>query len=203
MKIKVCGMKYSDNIKELSLLPIDYMGLIFYDKSPRYIDSLNGSDVDAVPQTIKLAGVFVDAEIEYIAEKTVRYGLDIIQLHGNETPGFCKDLNRTMPVIKAISVADAADLEKTKQYEGAVDYLLFDTKTSQHGGSGQKFDWNILHEYKGNTPFFLSGGISIDDAEKIRGINHPGLYAIDLNSKFEIRPGLKDIQLLEKFIKQL
>lgn len=204
MKIKVCGMKYPENIKELSLLPIDYMGMIFYDKSPRYVDdNLNGSDVDTVPQKIKLTGVFVNADLEYIAEKIVRYGLDIIQLHGNETPDFCKDLNKTMPVIKAISVADVSDLENTKQYEGTIDYLLFDTKTPQHGGSGQKFDWNILNEYKSETPFLLSGGISLDDVEAIKKIKHPKFAGIDLNSKFETEPGLKDIELLNRFIKQL
>lgn len=203
MKIKVCGMKYPDNIKELGTLPIDYMGMIFYEKSPRYIDNLNGSDVDTVPQAVKLVGVFVDADIEYIAEKIVCYGLDIVQLHGNESPDFCKDLNKTIPVIKVISVADASDLERAKQYEGTVDYLLFDTKTPRYGGSGQKFDWNILNEYKGNTPFLLSGGISADDAEAIKKIKHPQFYGIDLNSKFEITPGQKDIQLLQQFIKAL
>jgi len=196
-------MKYPDNIKELGELPINFMGMIFYAKSPRYADNLTGRDVDTVPQGIKLVGVFVDADIEYIAEKTVRYGLDMIQLHGNESPGFCKELNKTVPVIKAFSIAEASDLDKVKQYEGIVDYFLFDTKTPQYGGSGQKFDWNILNEYHGNTHFLLSGGISIDDAEAIKGITHPLFYGIDLNSKFEIEPGLKDIQLLQQFIKAL
>jgi len=203
MKIKVCGMKYPDNIKELSRLPIDYIGFIFYDKSPRYINGLAPSGLDIVPQKIKLTGVFVDASLQYIAECITRYGLNAIQLHGNERPDFCKDLNKTVPLIKAFSIAEARDLIKTKDYEGSCDYFLFDTKTPQHGGSGKKFDWDILNEYKGNTPFFLSGGISIEDVQAIRNIHHPKFYGIDLNSKFEIKPGLKNIQLLEQFIKQL
>lgn len=196
-------MKYPDNIKELNKLPIDLMGMIFYDKSSRYINGLTGYDLFEVPQRIKLTGVFVNADINYIAEKIVQYGLDIIQLHGNESPAFCNELNKTMPVIKAFSIADASDFEQAKQYEGVADYFLFDTKTTQYGGSGQKFDWSILAEYKGNTPFLLSGGISIDDVEAIKEIKHPRFAGIDLNSRFETEPGLKDIELLQQFIKAL
>lgn len=203
MKIKVCGMKYPDNIKDLGTLPIDFMGMIFYQKSPRYVDSLTLSDLQVLPRYIERVGVFVNAEIDFIMEKTNEYSLDLIQLHGNETPEFCKELNKTLPIIKAFSISESSDIEQTKAYEGLWGYFLFDTKTPQYGGSGQKFDWSILDTYTGNTPFLLSGGISISDVNEIRGIKHPQFYGIDLNSKFEKEPGLKDITLLQQFIKEL
>ncbi|MDR0823615.1 MAG: phosphoribosylanthranilate isomerase [Prevotella sp.] len=203
MKIKVCGMKYPDNIKDLFNLPIDFMGMIFYDKSPRFAGKQDLSDLSELRRKIGRVGVFVNADLDYIIEKTNRYGLDIIQLHGNESPEFCKRLNETMPIIKAFSIGEASDFEQTEKYEGLWGYFLFDTKTPRYGGSGQKFDWNILNAYEGDIPFFLSGGISIDDADKIKEIQHPKFHGIDLNSKFETEPGLKDIELLKQFIKRL
>lgn len=196
-------MKYPDNIKELGQLPIDYMGMIFYEKSPRFVDRLTDSDLQTLPKEIKHVGVFVNADADYIKTKIKEYSLDIIQLHGNESPEFCKELNSTIPVVRAFSISEVKDLEKTEAYEGTAKLFLFDTKTPQYGGSGQKFDWNILNEYKGNTPFLLSGGISADDVESIKAIRHPLFYGIDLNSKFELEPGLKDIRLLQQFIKSL
>ena len=196
-------MKYPENIEELSRLPIDYMGLIFYDKSPRFAEGLKIDELNILPERIERVGVFVNADVGYIMDKTNKYNLDIIQLHGNESADFCKELNKTMPVIKAFNISGASDFEQAKSYEDLWGYFLFDTKTAQYGGSGLKFDWNVLNEYKGNTPFFLSGGISVEDAERIKEINHPSLYAIDINSKFEINPGLKDIKLLNQFIKAL
>lgn len=203
MKIKVCGMKHPDNIRDLGTLPIDFMGMIFYEKSPRYVDKLTLEDLNLLPQYIERVGVFVNAEIDLIIEKVNQYSLHFIQLHGNESPEFCKELNRTLPIIKAFSISDVMDIEQTKAYDGLQGYFLFDTKTPQYGGSGQKFDWAILDSYTGHTPFLLSGGISIDDATEIRKIKHPQFYGIDLNSKFEKEPGLKDIELLQQFIKEL
>ena len=203
MKIKVCGMKHPDNIRGLGTLPIDFMGMIFYEKSPRYVDKLTLEDLNLLPQYIERVGVFVNAKIDLIIEKVNQYGLDLIQLHGNESPEFCKELNHTLPIIKAFSISDVMDIERTKAYDGLQGYFLFDTKTPQYGGSGQKFDWAILDSYTGHTPFLLSGGISIDDATEIRKIKHPQFYGIDLNSKFEKEPGLKDIELLQQFIKEL
>ncbi len=203
MKIKVCGMKYPDNIRQLTNLPIDYMGLIFYAKSPRFVDQQD--DIFSAPLSgnILKVGVFVDADIEYIKQKAQDYNLNFAQLHGNESPLFCKEVNSFLPIIKAFSVAEIKDLYKTKDYEGVCDYFLFDTKTPQHGGSGQKFDWHILDAYTGNTPFLLSGGIAAEDAQAIKKIQHTRFAGIDLNSKFETEPGLKDIDLLTTFIKAL
>ena len=203
MRIKVCGMKDSENIKQLARLPIDYMGLIFYQKSQRFVGNLDAGLINALPRSIKKTGVFVNAEEEYIIQKVIMYNLDFVQLHGVEAPEFCRKINEQIPVVKAFSVSDAADLEKLQAYDGGCRYFLFDTKTPQYGGSGQKFDWGILHYYNGNTPFFLSGGISPDDSDTIKRIKHPAFYGIDMNSKFEIEPGFKNIQLLEKFIKDI
>ncbi len=193
-------MKFSDNIEELGNLGIDYMGFIFYKKSPRNIEIKPNIKLS---KEIKRVGVFVNADINTIIQKINEFNLDIIQLHGNESPEFCRELNKIMPIIKAFSIAEASDFEATKQYHDLKGYFLFDTKTSHYGGSGQKFDWSILNEYKGEIPFFLSGGISEDDAQAIKEIKHPKLVAIDLNSKFEIEPGLKDINTLEKFITEI
>lgn len=196
-------MKYPENIIELSQLPIDFMGMIFYEKSARYVDELTLSDLDILPNQIKRVGVFVNAEADFILNKVNQYGLNIVQLHGHESPEFCRNLSKTIPIIKAFSIENTSDIQNTKEYEGLCEYFLFDTKTPQYGGSGQKFDWNILNEYKGATPFLLSGGISVDDADSIRSIDHPLFKGIDLNSKFEIKPGEKNIKQLEQFIKEI
>ncbi|MFT3992676.1 MAG: phosphoribosylanthranilate isomerase [Dysgonomonas sp.] len=204
MRVKVCGMREPQNIKELGNLPIDFMGMIFYSKSPRFVADLSLNDLNSsISGAVERVGVFVNADMNYIMEKVNTYNLDVVQLHGNESPEFCRELNETLPIIKAFSVYDAIDFEQTKAYEGLWGYFLFDTKTPQHGGSGQKFDWKLLDNYKGNTPFYLSGGISIDDVDSIKNIRHPQFVGVDLNSRFEIEPGLKDIKLLEKFIKEL
>lgn len=208
MKIKVCGMKYSDNIAQLAQLPIHLMGMIFYSKSPRYIDKLSDGEIQSISQvtthaSIDRVGVFVNEDIETVKQMIDKYLLDMVQLHGNESPEYCKELNKIIPVIKAFSIGDASDLEQTKEYQGIWGYFLFDTKTSQYGGSGQKFDWSILNSYKGKTPFLLSGGITVEDAESIKAIKHPKFYGVDINSRFEIEPALKDIKQIQKFIKAL
>lgn len=205
MKIKVCGMKNSENIEALAQLPIDYMGLIFYPKSPRYIECLEPSLLDVLPHTINRVGVFVNEDIQLVLKQIKKYNLNQIQLHGKESPEYCLECRNlsNVEVIKAFNVTSTQDFEQTKPYEDICQYFLFDTKTAQHGGSGLKFDWNILREYKGNIPFFLSGGISPEDIEAIKKISHKKLYALDMNSKFELEPGLKNITLLEQFINQL
>ncbi|WP_368666890.1 phosphoribosylanthranilate isomerase [Dysgonomonas sp. 511] len=197
-------MKYPHNIKELNALPINLMGMIFYNKSPRYIDNLEWEDIrDVLHPEIGRAGVFVNAGMDYILQMAEKYRLGTVQLHGNELPEFCKELATYMPVIKAFSIAEASDFEQAEQYEAINGYFLFDTKTPQYGGSGQKFDWNILDNYQGDTPFLLSGGISADDVEAIRKIKHPKFAGVDLNSRFETQPGMKDIKQLQQFIKAL
>ena len=206
MKIKVCGMKNPYNIRELAQLPIDFMGLIFYTKSPRYIGDLTPEVLDVLPENIGRVGVFVNEDLQVVVDSINKYRLNYVQLHGNESPEYYLNLKEFSPeikIIKAFSIAEASDLEKTDNYENKVDYFLFDTKTPQYGGSGQKFDWSILNDYKGNTPFFLSGGISAEDALLIRKLENNRIVGLDLNSKFEIEPGLKNIELLHRFINEI
>jgi phosphoribosylanthranilate isomerase len=202
--IKVCGMKDPDNIRAVASLNPDYMGFIFYGKSPRYAGNLDPVVVSQLPEKICKAGVFVNETTENILAIAKRYHLNAIQLHGNETVDNCEALRKTgLTVIKAFSVASVNDLKAGDAYQKSCDYLLFDTKTSLYGGSGQQYDWAILSGYHGQLPFFLSGGISIDDAAAILQIRHPKLAGVDLNSKFEIHPGLKDVEILKKFMNRL
>ena len=152
----------------------------------------------------KKVGVFVNATIESMMEKASTYKLDYLQLHGNESPEDCHTLQkRGYSLIKAFPIATKEDFEKTREYEGRVDYFLFDTRCEGYGGSGKRFDWSILTEYKGETPFLLSGGIRPENAEAIRNFRHPRFAGIDLNSGFEIEPGLKDVDKLKNFIQQI
>jgi len=198
--IKICGMKFSENILAVSALKPDFMGFIFYTKSPRYAEPLDISVLNSLPESIKKIGVFVNEDIEDILTIVYKYNLDGVQLHGSENVDVCKKLKDSgLLVIKAFPVTDANNFKVTKAYEGACDYFLFDTKTDAFGGSGLKFNWNILSGYKGETPFLLSGGIAPDDEEAILKIEHPKFFGIDLNSKFEVKPGLKNVELLREF----
>lgn len=196
---KVCGMREAGNIREAEALGIDWMGFIFWAHSARNV-SLKP---DYLPSRCKRVGVFVNAPIPFIREKAREFGLDILQLHGGEDEDFILQLRTELPsltLVKALNVAREEDLEQSKRYEGLCDYFLFDTKAEKVGGNGKAFDWNILHSYKGNTPFLLSGGIGPDDKERLRAFHHPQMAGIDLNSRFEIRPAVKDIHLLKSFL---
>lgn len=208
MKIKVCGIRYLDNIAELAELPVDMMGMIFYPQSPRYIGKLSSPEIDAFIQYttkngIDRVGVFVNEDIETVLETVDKYALDWVQVHGDESPQYVRELNKRIPVIRALSISGKEDIEKTNDYKGLFGYFLFDTKTGSYGGSGKKFDWSLLDLYNGTTPFLLSGGISADDADEILRIDHSKFYGVDLNSRFETEVGKKDITLLKKFIKKL
>ena len=279
--IKVCGMRDAQNIREVAALGVNLIGLIFYPKSPRYIESISsdagiipdysslnrltpkplskgeGSDMldkqlkaeetegearnkqieseqlkstqskapfnkvttplsfgegqggeAAIP---KFVGVFVNDMPQNIVTAVYNYHLSYVQLHGDESPVMIDNLRRTLApdivpqikIIKAISVSSAEDLKCCEQYEGHVDLFLFDTKYKGYGGSGQKYDWSVLEAYTGQTPFLLSGGIGPDDADRLRDFHHPQCVGIDLNSKFETAPGMKDINLLQNFLHQL
>ena len=279
--IKVCGMRDAQNIREVAALGVNLIGLVFYPKSPRYIESISsdagiipdysslnsltpkplskgeGSDMldkqlkaeetegearnkqieseqlkstqskapfnkvttplsfgegqggeAAIP---KFVGVFVNDMPQNIITAVYNYHLSYVQLHGDESPVMIDNLRRTLvpdivpqiKIIKAISVSSAEDLKCCEQYEGHVDLFLFDTKCKGYGGSGQKYDWSVLEAYTGQTPFLLSGGIGPDDADRLRAFHHPQCIGIDLNSKFETAPGMKDINLLQNFLHQL
>jgi phosphoribosylanthranilate isomerase len=193
MKIKVCGMKYPDNISAVAALQPDYMGFIFYPQSPRFVAGLKLTGLAALR-----TGVFVNEQAERIGELIDQYQLSAIQLHGDESPQFCKLFKGEVIVIKAFGVDQNFDFEKLSDYKDSADYFLFDTKTSKHGGSGQTFDWNVLSNYKLDIPFFLSGGLSLENLEEVKKIKHLQFYGVDLNSRFEIEPALKDIDKLKK-----
>lgn len=200
-------MRDPENIRKVEELAIDLMGFIFWHKSSRNVSEMPSY----LPTRQKRVGVFVDADIKEVTEKAKEYALDLIQLHGKETPDYIQRLRSLCPqrgdhataIIKALNIADTEDLAKTAQYEGIVDYFLFDTKSKLVGGNGTQFDWSVLHAYQGDTPFILSGGIGPDDAEKVKNFQHPMCAGIDLNSRFETAPALKDIQLLNHFIGRL
>jgi phosphoribosylanthranilate isomerase len=196
--IKVCGMRDAENIREVEALGIDLMGFIFWPKSSRYVSERPSY----LPKKCKRVGVFVNEDIEQVKHIAADYALDYIQLHGSESPGYVQQLH-DWQVIKAISVSSRDDIATFKDYEGLVDYFLFDTKCTCMGGSGQQFDWSVLDSYDGNTPFLLSGGIGPDDAERVKAFHHGKCIGIDLNSKFELSPALKDINKLQEFIKEL
>ncbi len=202
MEIKVCGMRNPANIKELVSLKPDYIGFIFYPGSKRYIGAQIPEEIQAlIPVYILKVGVFVDEPFDNLINKFKTNQLDLVQLHGNELPDYCKRLKQLdIPVIKVFSITADFNFETVKPFDNYCDYYLFDTPTELRGGSGMKFDWEKLDDYVGNKPFFLSGGIKIADIEKIKSISHNTLYAIDVNSGFEIEPGLKDIPKLKTFI---
>ena len=204
MKIKICGMKIPENIREVAALQPNFLGFIFYPKSPRFAEPLDITVLNALPKSIKKIGVFVNEDLENVLTIATKYNLDGVQLHGNELESMCKELHKSgFIVIKAFPIAEAYNFKVTKKYEGTCDYFLFDTKTDAYGGSGLKFNWGMLNEYVGETPFLLSGGIAADDAETILKIEHPKFAGIDLNSKFEVKPGEKNVELLRGFIKEL
>ena len=198
MMIKVCGMRDAENIREVEALGIDLMGFIFWPKSSRYVNERPAY----LPRNTKRVGVFVNEDTETIKQVADDYALDIIQLHGHESPEQISHLSH-LSIIKAFSIATASDLEQTKGYEGLVDYFLFDTKGPSVGGNGVQFDWQVLDHYHGKTPFLLSGGIGPEDTERIQAFYHPQCIGIDLNSRFELSPGVKDINKLKAFLQKI
>lgn len=218
MKIKVCGMRDAENINKVHAIGADMIGLIFYPKSARYVQMIT-THAGIIPDKgsitlsddIQKVGVFVNDTVQNIVTRVVNFKLNYIQLHGDETPTFINnlkntlipDINKNIKIIKAINVSSKEDIAQYHQYKDCIDYLLFDTKTQSKGGSGEQFDWDILKFYDGDIPFFLSGGIGPDDVQRIKSFCHPRLYGIDLNSKFESAPAVKNIQLLKDFIDKI
>ena len=198
-------MKETENITEISALQPDYLGFIFWEKSKR---NMTLDAIPELPETIKKVGVFVDASIQEIAAKINQYQLDVIQLHGNESVIFCRNVKKLgVEVIKVFSMASTFNFSLVKEYVLAVDYFLFDTKGKLPGGNGITFDWNILENYHCDTPYFLSGGIGTTEIDGLKEfLKSPAAkkcYAIDVNSRFEKKPGIKNIIKLQKFKKLL
>lgn len=213
MKLKVCGMKYQDNISQVAALRPDYLGFIFHKPSPRHFTS----KIPKINTEIKKVGVFVDYSLQEVIKLITEFNFVSIQLHGKESPDFCKQLkahfksnsNKKDPITitKVFSIRDEFDFGQLKPYEAFVDYFLFDTKGELVGGNGYTFDWGVLKDYPSTKPFFLSGGIGLETLENLKAFKENPVsqycHAIDVNSKFEIEPGLKNIEELKEFKSQL
>ncbi len=215
MHVKICGLRDPENIAAIANLPVDYLGFIFQEQSPRFVSG------EALPAWLaenahllegkKRVGVFVNAEIDFILNTVHDYGLHYVQLHGSESPTYCQELNvlwsvssmQQAQLIKAFSVDAQFDFASTQAYATHCPLFLFDTRGAAAGGTGEKWDWSLLDRYEGITPFFLSGGIGPEDAAAIRAIRHPQFYGVDLNSRFESAPGIKEISRAEAFLAEL
>jgi phosphoribosylanthranilate isomerase len=201
MNIKVCGLTQLKQLQQLDALNVAFAGLIFHKDSPRYVvdkiakDELKDADFD-----LKKVGVFVNADYDEIMQMIDDYGLDVVQLHGDESPELCEELSEEVEVIKAFSISDKITSidDMIVDYDDVCDYYLFDTasKNGKVGGTGEKFDWKLVKKSKIEKPFFLSGGISLDDLELIKSFKHPDYFGVDVNSRFEKSPGIKDMALL-------
>jgi phosphoribosylanthranilate isomerase len=207
MKIKVCGNRDLQQLKELELLGIDYAGLIFYEQSPRYVlKNITGKEVLDLNLSISKVGVFVNASEEEIMKQVEDFGLNMVQLHGDETASFCNRISDHIKVMKAFRITDSdSNIDwLVKEYDEVCDYYLFDkANAGLYGGTGEKFDWNLLENSAIGKPFFLSGGISRDDAAALKSFHHPFFYGVDVNSRFEIEPGIKDMKLVKEFVNQI
>lgn len=215
MLVKICGMRDPDNIRQVLTLTPDFMGFIFYPRSPRYVTDEYAPFIQNINfGTTKKIGVFVNGSVDEVMNTVVRFGLDGVQLHGNEPAEECERLKREgLIVLKALGVKSGEsndtrlDLERTQVYQSVCDYLLFDTQTPKYGGTGMKFDWSVLCDYKGETPYLLSGGISEDDVEDVKKLmkklESAQLVGVDLNSKFEISPAMKDEKRLKTMLDRL
>ncbi len=231
MIIKVCGMRETENIRQVAALGVDMMGFIFWPESQRFVKMIsaqagiipdyseerlrkmrNKTQASASAENRpKRVGVFVDEMPQSIVTRVYNYELDFVQLHGNESAVMIENLKRTLipdiapdiKIIKALSIREKDDVKRWREYEGAADMLLFDTKCKTVGGSGEQFDWSVLEAYDGNIPFLLSGGIGPEDAERVLKFSHPQFVGIDLNSRFEISPAVKDVEKLKTFIQTI
>ena len=221
MKIKVCGMRDGKNIREVEALGVDYIGMIFWSGSPRNV-TMVPTHAGIIPDSSSLSpfsshhsplrvGVFVDEMPQSIITRVVNYQLDVVQMHGHESPTVIRNLRATIdpdfrPGIqfwKAVSIASTDDLNACEQYFNCVDAFVFDTRCDSVGGSGRQFDWQLLEAYHGPVPFLLSGGIGPDDAARVKAFHHPQCIGIDLNSRFETAPAVKDVDLLRSFLQQV
>ena len=207
MNIKVCGITEMKQLQQLDGLDIEFAGLIFYKESPRYIgDKIDKAALKRADLDLRKVGVFVNPEMIEVLDAIDEYGLDVVQLHGDESPEMCEDISSEVEVIKAFRITEVADVDKmVAPYDAVFDYYLFDTGgLKEHlGGTGKQFDWDILKTSKIEKPFFLSGGISVEDAARIRSFKHPDLFGVDINSRFETEPGLKDMKLVLQFRQEL
>jgi phosphoribosylanthranilate isomerase len=200
LKVKVCGMKDSENLQAVAALQPDYLGFIFFEKSPRYMpQSLQPEILELLPSSIKKVGVFVNAPAEEVLAQAQSYGLQAVQLHGDESPALCRQLQQTgLEVIKVFRVGEGFSLDQLLPFADVADYFLFDTQGKQYGGNGKVFNWELIKEYSLQVPIILSGGVELASLEQLEQLQHLPLHALDVNSKFETAPGLKNISALQE-----
>jgi phosphoribosylanthranilate isomerase len=209
MRIKVCGLTNANQVRQLNELGIEFAGFNFYKRSPRYVHkTMPSTAIKKMRSKINKVGVFVDEDADELLRTVDDCGLYLVQLHGNESPRYCEKISNYITVIKVFRLLDDDNVEwKIKDYYDAADMFMFDTETPAFGGSGKKFNWQILKDIKINKPFFLAGGISPEDADEIKKFEQQtaakDLFAIDINSKFEVMPGMKDVDLVKTFRKKL
>ena len=207
MKVKVCGNTELHQLQELDNLMVDYAGLIFYPQSPRCVlKKLEGKDVKELQLSMNKVGVFVNATEEEIMKQVDDYGLDMVQLHGDETATFCNKISDHIKVIKAFRIADFdTNIDwLINEYDEVCDYYLFDKGSAGlYGGTGQKFNWQLLENSLVKKPFFLSGGIERNDVASLKQFHHPFSYGVDVNSRFEYSPGIKNMELVKEFVTEL
>ncbi len=203
MNIKVCGINSFKQLQQLDGLDVDFAGLNFYKESPRYIgDNINPEELVSADLDVKTIGIFVDADYDTIIEAVETYNLDIVQLHGEESPELCEDLSEEIEVIKVFAIPADKDVDIDKlvaPYDAVCDYYLFDTASEGKGGSGKKFNWESIKKAKIEKPFFLGGGISVEDAAELKAFKHPDFFCVDINSQFEKSPGEKDMGKVLEF----
>lgn len=208
MRLKVCGMTKLEQVRQLDAMGVEFAGFIFYPKSPRYVKKFNLSAIDLKREKLKInpVGVFVNEKSEEVLKIVDQYHLHMVQLHGDESPKYCEHISNHITTIKAFRIGPEENIEwKIFPYIDVVDMFLFDTVGVNFGGTGQQFDWNLLGNARINKPFFLSGGIGPDDAEAVKtfAAGQKNFFAADVNSKFEVSPGIKDMESVKRFVEQL
>lgn len=205
MKIKVCGLRDAANLEQIAALKPDFVGFIFYDQSPRFVgDQLDEATMKALPRSIRKVGVFVNASPESILRNVKKYDLQYVQLHGNETPEYCRSLqNRGINIIKAFRIDGSFNFSMLNNYKAFADFFLFDAKGDQPGGNGITFDWGVLKNYDNSKPFFISGGIGLDNLDQLEQLKGMKLYGVDVNSQVETAPGVKDVDKVKELIDRL
>lgn len=209
MRIKVCGMTSTQQVQQLDEMGVEFAGFIFYPKSPRYVfKNMPATEIKRIKGNINKVGVFVNADADEVLRTVDVCGLYLVQLHGDESPRVCEKIANYVSVIKAFRISDHDHIEwKVRDYYDAVDMYMFDTEGAGYGGTGKKFNWELLKEQNIRKPFFLSGGITSDDAEKLKAFQKEevakDLFAVDINSKFEVMPGVKDMEKVKGFVENL
>jgi phosphoribosylanthranilate isomerase len=205
MNVKVCGLRDADNLKDIAELNPDFIGFIFYEQSPRFVgETLDVAVLKTLPKSIKRVGVFVNASPDYVLRTVKKYDLHYAQLHGNETPEYCRSLrNKGVSIIRAFRVDDSFNFSMLHNFKPYCDFFLFDAKGEQPGGNGVQFDWGVMSRYDNEKPFFISGGIGLHNLDQLTQLEGMKLYGVDVNSQVEAAPGVKDVEKVRELIARL